>query len=380
MGHAKSRPRPSKDELAALVKDTHFTEKQLLQWYDAFVKACTAHAHPHYPNGRDRAATSASAPARGHAARLRASSSATTDSDASVAAAAARAVAAGAPRGTNSTDASSTNGSLDALPPTAHSASHVHLSMPHHHATQHLQPALDRAALRAMYARFFPFGDARAFADRMFAVLDTDRDGLVQFREFVQALAITSRTGHVAADDRLHWAFRLYDVNDDGLISRDEVLAVVQALDAMLGPLATSYARPPPSSATTTASGTLDPSTLAPPPAVPLTVSASAPVSTDGGWLHGAMDPAAAQQRQRHHVSFQEPARSIRDAAPTPAAALPLPDPGPARDLALAQRVDYLFAVMDRNGDGRVGLGEFMSAARAQPVLLQALSMYEGMV
>ncbi|ORZ40618.1 hypothetical protein BCR44DRAFT_1177029 [Catenaria anguillulae PL171] len=54
-------------------------------------------------------------------------------------------------------------------------------------------PRLDRAALRLLYSKFFPFGDPRAFADRVFDVLDADRDGLVGFIEYATALSIASR-------------------------------------------------------------------------------------------------------------------------------------------------------------------------------------------
>ncbi|KAF0291314.1 Frequenin-1 [Amphibalanus amphitrite] len=83
-----------------------------------------------------------------------------------------------------------------------------------------------------IYKQFFPQGDPTRFATLVFRVFDENKDGSITFEEFIRALSITSRG---SLDEKLHWAFRLYDVDNDGFITRAEMYNIVEAICQMVG-------------------------------------------------------------------------------------------------------------------------------------------------
>lgn len=71
-----------------------------------------------------------------------------------------------------------------------------------------------------IYSQIFPMGDSSIFSGQAFKVLDANHDGTIDFREFLCALNL-SREGH--SDEKLKWAFKMYDADGDGFISKTEM-------------------------------------------------------------------------------------------------------------------------------------------------------------
>lgn len=53
-----------------------------------------------------------------------------------------------------------------------------------------------------------------------------------QLQEFVQGLSILSRG---SVEEKLRWTFSLYDINGDGIITRDEMTDIVTAVYELVG-------------------------------------------------------------------------------------------------------------------------------------------------
>eukprot|EP00058_Branchiostoma_floridae_P010928 XP_002596416.1 hypothetical protein BRAFLDRAFT_121260 [Branchiostoma floridae] len=121
---------------------------------------------------------------------------------------------------------------------------------------------LNEEEFQKIYKQFFPFGDPSKFASFVFKVFDENPG-----------------------------AFRLYDLDQDGYITRDEMISIVTAIYEMVGNMV-----------------------------------------------------------------------KLPEEENTP-----------------EKRVDRIFALMDKNGDGRLSMEEFQEGSKSDPSIVQALSLYDGL-
>ena len=65
---------------------------------------------------------------------------------------------------------------------------------------------LNTTAFIKIYSKCFPSGNTREFCDHVFRTFDSDRNGFIDFKEFLLAMDITSSG---SPEEKLNWAFRL---------------------------------------------------------------------------------------------------------------------------------------------------------------------------
>uniref|UniRef100_A0A673SV73 Guanylyl cyclase-activating protein 1 n=1 Tax=Suricata suricatta TaxID=37032 RepID=A0A673SV73_SURSU len=68
------------------------------------------------------------------------------------------------------------------------------------------------------------------YVEQMFETFDFNKDGYIDFMEYVAALSLVLK-GKV--EQKLRWYFKLYDVDGNGCIDRDELLTIIQAIRAI---------------------------------------------------------------------------------------------------------------------------------------------------
>ncbi|KAK2712324.1 hypothetical protein QYM36_011121 [Artemia franciscana] len=74
---------------------------------------------------------------------------------------------------------------------------------------------------------------ASQYAHFVFKTIRRSKSGEINFEEFLCCLSNISRG---TLEEKIRWVFNLYDLNNDGLISRTEMLAIISSVYEMIGP------------------------------------------------------------------------------------------------------------------------------------------------
>ena len=64
---------------------------------------------------------------------------------------------------------------------------------------------LDSVSFMKIYSKCFPAGNAGEFCDHVFRTFDVDKNGTIDFTEFLLAIDVTSAG---SPEEKLNWAFR----------------------------------------------------------------------------------------------------------------------------------------------------------------------------
>jgi len=91
---------------------------------------------------------------------------------------------------------------------------------------------LDPNAFMKIYSKCFPGGNASEFCDHVFRTFDADKNGFIDFKEFLLAIDVTSSG---SPEEKLNWAFSMYDVDGNGWVDLLEMTRIVQSIYKMSG-------------------------------------------------------------------------------------------------------------------------------------------------
>lgn len=85
------------------------------------------------------------------------------------------------------------------------------------------ETTLSRTTFIQVYNSVFD-GDASAFAGHVFRTFDRDKNNAVDFQEFILGLCMSG--SHEPAV-KLRWAFDMYDIDQNGYITMDEMIHIL---------------------------------------------------------------------------------------------------------------------------------------------------------
>ncbi|CAL4136998.1 unnamed protein product, partial [Meganyctiphanes norvegica] len=91
---------------------------------------------------------------------------------------------------------------------------------------------ISEETFKTIYGKFFPLTDSAMYAHYVFGTMDQDGTGTITFGDFIMGLS-TLLKGSLA--ERITWIFNLYDINNDGYITKEELIDIVTSIYDLLG-------------------------------------------------------------------------------------------------------------------------------------------------
>ena len=82
---------------------------------------------------------------------------------------------------------------------------------------------IDKETFKDVYGKIFPLGDSTKYSQRVFDSIDRDKTGGITFGDFMEFLSVLTKG---SVNEKLQWSFQFYDINQDGMIDRSEMLQV----------------------------------------------------------------------------------------------------------------------------------------------------------
>ena len=86
---------------------------------------------------------------------------------------------------------------------------------------------MTKADFAEIYSEMFATGDVTFFAGHVFRTFDKNHDDFLDFREFIEGLSIISRG---TQEQKLRWAFEMYNADGGQAVTRKEMLEIVSSI------------------------------------------------------------------------------------------------------------------------------------------------------
>ncbi|XP_057308435.1 frequenin-1-like [Hydractinia symbiolongicarpus] len=86
---------------------------------------------------------------------------------------------------------------------------------------------IDLETFLCIHSMLFPGSDPALYGNRLFNSFDKQKSGKLSFEGFVLAL---SRCLHGTYEDKLRWAFSLYDLDEDGFLDREDLQFILKGI------------------------------------------------------------------------------------------------------------------------------------------------------
>lgn len=91
---------------------------------------------------------------------------------------------------------------------------------------------VDEETFKEVYEKIFPLGDASRYAHLVFCAIDREKTGGITFGDFMEFLSVITKG---TSQDKLLWAFIFYDQDKDGVICKEEMCKVTEAIHELMG-------------------------------------------------------------------------------------------------------------------------------------------------